>query len=48
MHLSIKNIISLNTLTEGTSCLVLGGQKSKIEGIDFDFSSMEGKEDLIS
>lgn len=48
MHLSIKNIISLNSLTEGRSCLILGSQKSEIDGVDFDFSSMEGKEDLIS
>lgn len=46
MHLSIKNIISLNTLTEGQSELILGGQKSDIDGIDFGFSSIEGKEDF--
>ncbi len=48
MHLSIKHIISFKSLMEGQSNLVLGGRKSDFDGIDFDFGSIEGKEDLIS
>lgn len=48
MYLSITHIISFKSLTEGQSSLILGGQESDFDGIDFDFGSIEGKEDLIS
>lgn len=43
MDLSITNIISFTSLTEGRFSLILGSKKS-----DFDFDANEGKEDPIS
>ena len=48
MYLSITNIISFKSLMEGLSSLELDGRKSDFDGIDFDFGSIEGIEDLIS
>ena len=48
MYLSNIHIISFKSLMEGQSSLELGGQKSDFDSIDFDFGSLEGKEDLIS
>lgn len=48
MYLSTKNIISLHPLTKGQPDLTLKGSKSDIDGIDYGFSFLKGKEDLIS
>ncbi len=48
MYLSIIHIISCESLLEGQSSLALGRRESNFDGIDFDFGSIEGKENLIS